>query len=114
MELEPENNVLKSKNIILEIYAFLKDHNNSFFLSTCNKYHSLKSRTKMYLDNIKPDCLEKQTLDESICSTFRHQADLEIKKLLLDSGTNPKAHITKISYDDVSILEYSVINCKYI
>lgn len=69
----------------------------------------------MYLLNlIKVDDLEKEILDKIICSTFIHQSDLEIKKLLLDRGANPNVNITSQQkhYNGLSILEYSAINCE--
>jgi hypothetical protein len=104
--------VLDNIKLLIEYGLNYRAHNDSLLRSAV-KNNKSKDITMYLLNLIKPDCLEKETLDQLICSTFIHQADLEIKKLLLDRGANPNAIITKSTYDDVSILEYATINGEF-
>lgn len=97
--------------LLIEYGLDYRAHNDILLL---NAVKNSKDVAMYLLNLIKVDDLEKKILDEIICSTFIHQADLEIKKLLLDRGANPNVNITSQQkhYNGLSILEYTAINCE--
>lgn len=101
---------LDNIKLLIEFGLDYRAHNDILLLEAMKNNKDIA----LYLLNlIKPDCLEKETLDQIICSAFIYQADLEIKKLLLDRGANPNAIITNKPYEGVSVLEYVAINGEF-